>query len=140
MSLIANAISEELVDVGESAAAHKGKGKKVSEKNKVIAACTGAVITSLTSESSLFRELMGAILRGLHRVNLSALGEKIGWGHKPSRSSNSGGRSASSVLAQPEMLVQSVRGRWCRRMTSRRRQLREREGTTQDCCLPSTES
>lgn len=62
MSLLSNSICEEIdITITKSPVGPggnnqiKGKGKghasKVKEKNKIIAACTGAVLTSLTSES-----------------------------------------------------------------------------------------
>ena len=53
MSVLANAISEELELPRHHSERRAGPGKRrrtVTERNKVIAASTGAVVTSLTSE------------------------------------------------------------------------------------------
>lgn len=55
MSLLSTTLSEQIGDdLALIVEPQKGKGrpKKVPEKNKVIAACTGAIITSLTSTFS----------------------------------------------------------------------------------------
>lgn len=63
MSLLANLVSEDVTLPPPSSIKGKGKERKVPERtevSKIIAACTGAVVTSLTSELKAFFELRSA--------------------------------------------------------------------------------
>jgi hypothetical protein len=88
MSLLANLVSESIQDPTESVRSpsisfsstpnvgngRKGKGKVVPEKNKMIAAVTGATITSLTSKftsysTSIFLSTIGGSQFGCYSLS-----------------------------------------------------------------------